>query len=418
MSITGTGKVGIGTATPQGILEVDENGLQPADGFALIVKTNNQQPFLAGFFNKTFSPTTPVLSYYGLNDGSFRMGTNSNTPMHFYTSSYSSIRMSIAGTGNVGIGTVTPTERLDVTGNIKVSGAIMPNNLPGTSGQVLTSAGPGLAPTWTTLSSLNGKSVLNGTSNPVAETGVDGDFYINTASNTLFGPKASGAWAAGVSLVGPIGLTGATGATGPAGANGSDATVTGTAPINVASGVVSLNDAGVTSVKIADNAVTSAKIVDATIVAADLATDAVTTAKILDGTISTADVANNAITIAKLPVGATATTFLRGDGTWGNESRDIVSTEVMLPTKINGAQLYAIKGDFTASGSSALVSVPVPSGMTGYYSFVVNKDGMTFRNSIVSFNTATSTNNVTTGFGMFTEAYPAGNYSYVLEYFK
>jgi hypothetical protein len=100
------------------------------------------------------------------------------------------------------------------------------------------------------------------------------------------------------------------------------------------------------------------------------------------------------------------------------ESKDITTTEVVLDRKINGQQLYAIKGDFTASGSSALISVPVPSGMTGYYSFVVYKDGMTFRNSIVSFNTATSTNNVTTGYSMFTEAYPAGNYSYVLEYFK
>jgi hypothetical protein len=63
--------------------------------------------------------------------------------------------MSITGTGNVGIGTVTPTERLDVTGNIKVSGAIMPNNLPGTAGQVLTSAGAGVAPTWTTVASNN-----------------------------------------------------------------------------------------------------------------------------------------------------------------------------------------------------------------------------------------------------------------------
>lgn len=64
--------------------------------------------------------------------------------------------------------------------------------------------------------------------------------------------------------------------TGPQGPAGSNATVTGTAPIDVTSGVVSLNDAGVTTVKLADNSVT----------------------------------------INKLPAGATATTFLRGDGTW------------------------------------------------------------------------------------------------------
>ena len=66
----------------------------------------------------------------------------------------------------------------------------------------------------------DGKTVKNGTSNPVSSIGVDGDFYINTATNTLFGPKANGAWPSGVSLVGPQGATGAQGSTGPVGAQG------------------------------------------------------------------------------------------------------------------------------------------------------------------------------------------------------
>jgi hypothetical protein len=48
----------------------------------------------------------------------------------------------------------------------------------------------------------NGKTVINGSTNPAAGTGQDGDFYINTATNTIFGPKASGSWPAGVSLIG------------------------------------------------------------------------------------------------------------------------------------------------------------------------------------------------------------------------
>jgi hypothetical protein len=56
---------------------------------------------------------------------------------------------------------------------------------------------------------------------------------------------------------GAIGATGITGLTGTAGSN---ATVTGTAPIAVTSGVVSLNDSGVTSSKLADASVTMAKI--------------------------------------------------------------------------------------------------------------------------------------------------------------
>ncbi len=50
---------------------------------------------------------------------------------------------------NVGIGTVLPTERLHVAGNLRFDGALMPNNQPGLSGQVLTSAGPATPPTWT-----------------------------------------------------------------------------------------------------------------------------------------------------------------------------------------------------------------------------------------------------------------------------
>jgi uncharacterized protein (TIGR02145 family) len=35
--------------------------------------------------------------------------------------------------------------------------------------------------------------------------GTDGDFYINTASDTLYGPKTTGGWGTGISLIGPKG---------------------------------------------------------------------------------------------------------------------------------------------------------------------------------------------------------------------
>jgi hypothetical protein len=60
-----------------------------------------------------------------------------------------------------------------------------------------------------------GNTVLYGTVNPVAGTGVDGNFYINTTTHFMFGPKALGAWPAGTSLVGP---QGAQGIQGPPGA--------------------------------------------------------------------------------------------------------------------------------------------------------------------------------------------------------
>jgi uncharacterized protein (TIGR02145 family) len=53
---------------------------------------------------------------------------------------------------------------------------------------------------------LNGKTILSGTANPTAGLGTIGDFYLNTSTNTLFGPKTSGTWpATGASLTGPAG---------------------------------------------------------------------------------------------------------------------------------------------------------------------------------------------------------------------
>ena len=49
--------------------------------------------------------------------------------------------ISFTSIAQVGIGTTNPTETLDVAGNVKYSGSIMPNNQAGTAGQVLISAG-------------------------------------------------------------------------------------------------------------------------------------------------------------------------------------------------------------------------------------------------------------------------------------
>src|SRR5690606_21429229 len=49
--------------------------------------------------------------------------------------------------------------------------------------------------------------------------GVNGDFYIDTAADAIYGPKTAGAWGSGTSLIGPQGEQGETGA---AGADGAD----------------------------------------------------------------------------------------------------------------------------------------------------------------------------------------------------
>jgi len=80
---------------------------------------------------------------------------------------------------------------------------------------------------------LDGKTVRSGSGAPSAGLGVDGDFYINTAANTIYGPKASGAWGSPTSLVGAAGAAGATGPIGPAGA---DSTVPGPIGLTGATG--------------------------------------------------------------------------------------------------------------------------------------------------------------------------------------
>ena len=67
---------------------------------------------------------------------------------------------------------------------------------------------------------VDGKTVLNGTVAPTAGVGQNGDFYINTTESKIYGPKASGAWPAGVSLKGAQGSAGADGAAGATGATG------------------------------------------------------------------------------------------------------------------------------------------------------------------------------------------------------
>ncbi len=58
----------------------------------------------------------------------------------------------------------------------------------------------------------NGKTILSGAVDPTTE-GTNGDFYLNTVSMRLFGPKAAGAWTTGVLIKGVDGINGTNGKT-------------------------------------------------------------------------------------------------------------------------------------------------------------------------------------------------------------
>ena len=65
-------------------------------------------------------------------------------------------------------------------------------------------------------------------------------------------------------------------------------------------GTNSISDDAITTAKLPNDAVTSAKIADDTIATANLADDAITSAKIADGTIATGNIADDAVTGAKI----------------------------------------------------------------------------------------------------------------------
>lgn len=69
----------------------------------------------------------------------------------------------------------------------------------------------------------SGNTILSGIVDPTDAVGKVGDFYINTASSKLFGPKTT-SWPAGTSLVGPSGA-GGSGPQGPAGLTGASTSI-------------------------------------------------------------------------------------------------------------------------------------------------------------------------------------------------
>jgi hypothetical protein len=124
---------------------------------------------------------------------------------------------------------------VDGAANTVLNGAGAPAGGTGTNGDfyIDTTAweiyGPKTLGSWGSATSLrgadgtDGNTVLYGTAAPTTE-GVNGDFYIRTTTNYIYGPKAGGVWPAGTSLVGPQGAAGADGADGADGAAGADGT--------------------------------------------------------------------------------------------------------------------------------------------------------------------------------------------------
>ena len=133
-------------------------------------------------------------------------------------------------------GPAGPTGATGLTGPAGATGATGPQG----------PAGPTGATGLTGPAGTNGNGVLNGNVVPSNLQGTNGDFYINTSTNTIYGPKANGSWPSGVSMVGPAGATGPQGAQGIQGSTGAAGATGATGPQGPAGPTGATGPAGAT----------------------------------------------------------------------------------------------------------------------------------------------------------------------------
>lgn len=160
MRILTGGNVGIGTATPANKLGVVGGNISWGNLSEVSLLQNDQGGSieLAGQ-NGLANPNAGGSPYID-----FHFGTGAAQDYNTRIINAANNRLDIAtNTGgivslnntNFGVGTTTPAQRLDVSGNVQFSGALMPAGIAGTTGQILTSQGAGLPPIWTAPASIS-----------------------------------------------------------------------------------------------------------------------------------------------------------------------------------------------------------------------------------------------------------------------
>ncbi|MBL1221537.1 hypothetical protein JET18_11845 [Chryseobacterium sp. L7] len=164
LAFSGTGNVGLGVANPaQKLSVIDGTNDNQYSGIASFLPANSTQGIGIGWA------------------GIRKIGTQTNSDFNIDAAGTGNIALQTQATGNVGIGTTTPSAKLHVNGTaqfnneIKVGGA----GNAGTAGQILTSAGAGAAPTWTTPAVAASTNIYN------ADGTLTGNRIVTQGANTL-----------------------------------------------------------------------------------------------------------------------------------------------------------------------------------------------------------------------------------------
>ena len=106
-----------------------------------------------------------------------------------------------------------------------------------------------------------------------------------------------------------------------------------------------IKDANVTTAKIAASAITTDKIADANVTADKLADDSVTTAKIVDANVTTDKIADSAVTTAKINTGAVTEGKIGASAVTTTKIADSAVTDVKINT-MNANKLTQTTGDY------------------------------------------------------------------------